>query len=369
MKHRLVDKFISNRASFVEILIAAVFLAISASGIASILFEYFKDSSFYLLMFFCVILLASIVILAKKTVSMRKQKLRVEGYIITDPQENVLINVPRYRYSEDLAIFMAAAFKENPALLIQWNKEPLGSAFELNSEDGLLNKKSTAAARLIKEATEYYVLDNLSAHLADYFDKSKCSGLKLREYSRKDVPDILLSNRFMELFTAPIENRTSFSNESYNNNEGEAIMLQGKGGEIYHRFNLTLPSGTIVSRDNSGAIKFDTEYFILIFEVQFEEFSYVSPRGFEEYYLGIADFEKSREYKIDIEFYVEFKISSFLKSNKWNYHAWIDGFLCSLEKDMSASSFFDHIQWDLAHTIIQCGGMSVYSNRLDDPGN
>lgn len=162
MEHKLVDKIVSSRTSFVELLIAAVVLAISASGIASIIFEYFEESKIYLLIFFSLVLLASMVVLAKRIRGMRRHKLKIEGYINTDPQENVLINIPRYGYGESLVIFLTAAFKENPALLTQWNKEPLGSAFRLDVE-GLENKKkSMASAKLIKEATEYYVLDNLN---------------------------------------------------------------------------------------------------------------------------------------------------------------------------------------------------------------
>lgn len=358
MEHKLVDRIVSSRASFIEVIIAAVILAISASGIASIIFEYFEESKIYLLIFFSLVLLASMVVLAKRIGSMRRHKLKIEGYINTDPQENVLINIPRYGYGEGLVVFLTAAFKENPALLTQWNKEPLGSASRLDVEDLETKKKPTASAKLIKEATEYYVLDNLSEHLADYFNQERYSSSELREYSRKDVPDILLSNRFMELFTAPMENRVPFNHAESDGSEEEVFISHGKDGEIYHRFDLTLPAKTIVSRDESGAIKFDTEYFTLSFEVQFDELLYVSPRGFEEYYLGITDFEKSREYKVAVEFNVEFKFSSLLKNNKWDYHAWVDGFLNSLEKNMSARAFFDHIQWDLAHTIIQCGGIS-----------
>lgn len=367
MKYKLIDQITSSRSAFLEVLVATIVLAISASGIASIIFEYFKESPTYLLLFLVVVMFLSIIVLAKKIGNARSHKLNIEGYINIDPTENELINVPRYDYGEDLFRYLKGAFKENPALRSQWDKEPLGSGFDIDIQNQTAKKKITGAAKLIKEATEYYVLDKLSTHLTDYFNQEKYSKSELREYSRKDVPDILLSNRFMELFTAPMENRASFDRGDLSSWPGAVVMSQGKNGAIYHRFDLTLPAKTVVSRDKSGAIKFNTENFILTFNVNFEEFGFVSPRGFESHYLGVKDFERSSEYQINVAFEVEFKLLSLLKNNKWDYHSWLDGFLNSLESKMSANVFFEQIQWSLAHTIIHCGEVSKRPNKTIQP--
>lgn len=367
MKHKLIDQVTNSRSAFLEVLIAAIILAISASGVASIIFDYFKESPSYLLLFFVAVMFFSIVVLAKKIGNARSHKLDVEGYINIDPKENELIDIPRYDYGEHLVRYLNGAFKENPALRAQWDKEPLGHGFDADLENQTAEKKITSSAKLIREATEYYVLDNLSTHLTDYFNQEQYSKSELREYSREDVPDILLSNRFMELFTAPMENRASFDRDDLGSEHGIVVMSQGKDGAIYHRFDLILPAKTIVSRDKSGAIKFDTENFTLTFNVRFEEFGFVSPRGFERHYLGVTDFERSSEYQINVEFKVEFKLLSLLKNSKWDYHAWLDGFLNTLESNMSAHAFFDQIQWNLAHTIIQCGEVSKRPNKSIQP--
>lgn len=358
MKHKLVDQIINNRTAFLEILIVAIVLAISVSGVASILFEKFKESTGYLLIGFITIIFLCIIILAKKLGNTRSHKLNIEAFLVVDPKENKLIDIPRYNYVEDLISYINGAFKENSALQSQWKKEPIGSAFDIKTK----KVKKTASAKLITEATEYSILDDLSTHLTDYFNQEKYSTSELQVYSREDMPDILLSNRFMALFTTPMENRAIFDQEDTDDEHGIIVKSFGKDGAIYHKFDLTLPIKTKVSRDEFGAIKFDTENFILTINVNFDEFSFVSPRGFKKYYLGITDFERSSEYQLNIEISVEFKFITLLKSSKWDYHAWIDGFLDSIENKMSANTFFKTISWDLAYTIIQC---EKVSNRLN----
>lgn len=363
MKHKLVDQITKSRTAFLEVLIATIVLAISASGIASIIFEKFKQSSDFLLLIFITVMVLSIGVLAKKLGNARNSKLEIEAFLNIDPKENKLIKIPRYDYGEKLASYLNGAFKENPALLSQWEKEPIGSGFNIDIKNQSATKKSSAAAKLIKEATEYYVLDKLSTHLTDYFNQEKYSKSELKEYSRNDVPDILLSNRFMELFTAPMENRASFDRGDIDSEHGTIVMTHGKDGAIYHRFDLILPAKTTVSRDNTGAIKFDTENFTLTYKVNFDEYGFVSPRGFEKYYVGISDFERSSEYQVNVEIKVEFKLLSLLRNSKWNYHAWLDGFLDTIDKKMNAYAFFDDIKWDLAYTMIQCGEVSKEPNK------
>lgn len=358
MRYRLIDKITNNRKEFFEVVVVTIVLAISASGIASALFEIFDQSDIHLLSIFIIVILFCLLFLARKLVSTRKYKLIIQAFLIFDKKENELVFIPRYHYGEKLFRYLNGAFKENSALLSQWRKEPIGSGLEFDIKKGTVTIRKTASVKFIKEATEYYILDTLSTHLKDYFNKEHYSKSELREYSREDVPDILLSNRFMELFTSPMENRSSFNHEYLGDRQGTIISSSGKDGAIYHRFDLILPNRTAVSRDSSGAIKFDSKNFVLKYNVDFEEFGFVTPFGFERHYLGIMDYENSSGYSLIVEFEVNFKLLSLLRNSKWDYHAWLDGFLETIDKKMSAEAFFDQIKWDVAYTIIQCGEVS-----------
>jgi hypothetical protein len=80
----------------------------------------------------------------------------------------------------------------------------------------------------------------------------------------------------------------------------------------------------------------------------------VTPRNFEKHYLGLDSHKEYRDFKVCFEADVEFKLLATLKKSKWNYHAWLDGFFHTIERDMSGDKFFDKIAWETVATMIQC---------------
>jgi len=285
----------------------------------------------------------------KKFSSARSANISVSGFIIYLKSENKLKEVPRYRFSEQIFRFLSGAFGENEALKRQWEKEPLSNMYCM--EKG----KAAASMKLVHEAVEYYALETLSTHLTDYFNQEKYDASELKEFSREDVPDILLKNRFMELFSAPMENRAAFSDDHHRHlGEGVVVMSTGPNGEFYSRFDLTLPKDAVVTRAD-GKIIIETSKFKLTLEIVFNGFCFVTPRNFERYYLGLERLDDFTEFEVEFNAGVEFKLLSIIGKSNWDYHSWLDGYFEKMEREMSGDDFFKKINWETVATLIQCG--------------
>lgn len=354
----ITKKIISNRTELIEILVPAFIIGIIASLFATLIFNEFKNSPFILFLFTLIVLILSFLFLSKKLNNQMKSKIEIKGFFIHNKTDNVLLDIPMYNYGEKLHEFMKSAFLENEALKKQWDKEPIDSIYDFDKKTEKFTKKNPSSLKLINEATEYYIIDKLSTHLTDYFNVEKFDTSELKEFAREDVSDILLSNRFMELFTGSMENRTLFDNDNSNDKHGTVVFAMGENGAIYHRFDLVLPKDSMVTRELNNTIKINTKNFILKINVNFDGCGFVTPRNFDKHYLGIKKSHEYSEYKVNITVDVIFKISSLFNTEKWDYHSWIDGFLKKLISDINGDDFFEKINWNTVSTIIQCGQTS-----------
>lgn len=256
--------------------------------------------------------------------------------------------VRRYSYGDDLSSFLSAAFAENDALRTLWHKKPPGLPIARVDGNKLVLGEVSQANKLIVEATEYYVLKQLSLHLSRYFNSASFSEKELKQYSRNDVPDVLLQNRFMELFSRPMDQRPAFVERG----SGNVVFASGPGGVRYDRFELTLPKGSSLTRIGEGAIAIKTSRFSLRLSAVFMGTNTVLPSGFGQRYLGLVQVPH-RVFEIGIKAEVTFAAASYLSATGWEYHRWIDSFLEKLEDRVSTERFFRKINWDSALTLIE----------------
>lgn len=350
MKNNVVENLTTNRRTLIEVVVVAFLFGICASITGSILFEGLKNHKFWLCSSLMVLLFGCIIFFFKKFSSARSANISVSGFIIYLKNENKLKEIPRYQFSEEILRFLSGAFGENEALRRQWEKEPLSNMYCMEK-----GKTPAASIKLVHEAVEYYVLETLSTHLTDYFNQEQYDKSELKEFSREDVPDILLKNRFMELFSAPMENRSAFSDDHDRDpGEGVVVMSLGPNGVFYSRFDLTLPKDAVVARVD-GKIIIETSKFKLTLAIIFEGTGYVTPRNFEKYYLALDDFENFSEFKVKFNADVKFKLLSTITKSNWDYHSWLDGYFEKIEREMSGDAFFKKINWETVATMIQCG--------------
>ncbi|HIF9248988.1 TPA: hypothetical protein ACX6RB_000041 [Photobacterium damselae] len=350
MNNRVIEKVSVTRSELIEILIVGFLIGVCASITGSIVYESLHIHPFWLYFGLFILLSLCIWLLSKKFTRSGKASISIDGFVTYMIENNSIQSINRYDFSESMAQHLSAAFSENNALKRQWDKQPL---LNIHSQDK--NISSEAACKLVKEAAEYYAIEALSMHLSNYFNQKQYDKSELIEFSREDVPSILLSNRFMELFSTPMENRAIFENDfPEEKSEGVIVMSFGKNGAFYSKFDLVLPKGAKVTREN-GSIVIDTSNFKLKMGIEFGGFGYNTPRGFEKYYLGVNHIRETRNFQITFNAEVEFKMLAALQRSKWDYHAWLDGYFENMERNMCGDKFFEEINWRTVSTMIECG--------------
>jgi len=334
---KFIRDFLNNRTSVIEILIVAILISFGINLITSAIFNIFDNRDLVLLIFGICLVFVSVGYFIIKIFWRTKIEKLFTGFIVFDRQNKLPVYCNGYDFSEELRRNFDAAFAENKAMEHIWLTD------SKNEQDKDL---------LVIEATEYYLIDELSTHLTDYFNLRGLNKAQLIEFSRNDIPDILLSNRFLELFSKPMEQRAPFIREKDDKSTGRIVMTHGKGGELFKEFDLVLPKGSKVSKSNNCMI-IDTRRFNIIIEVDYGVFGTVLPRGFEKYYLGYNSYEDFYTNEIQIKISVQFKKASLFSSSGWDYYEWIELFLEKVERNFSRNFFFNSINWKQIYTQIK----------------
>jgi hypothetical protein len=352
---RFVESILSGRSAILELIMAGVLLAISVEFIAAWATAHTAADSLQTVVIGLLLLALTLLLWLRRSMAQTRQRhVKLDGFLIYLRKDNALVDVPRYRYGSTIHDYITAAFVENTALKTLWDKEPLTEAFMFDKEKGATLHKNNHSMQLVREATEYFVLDRLSTHLTDYFNTPEYNDDQLKKYSREDVPDILLKNRFLELFSRPMDQRPHFVNDTLGDMpHGQIVSSFGKGGVRYDRFDLVLPCSTRVARYEDGAIQIETKRFTLCFRVKFDATMTVLPRQFEEYYLGLKNHRELAEYRVSLEMDVTFRARSYFTATGWGYHRWVDSFMTSIEEDFCEDAFLEDLNWPVVQTLIE----------------
>lgn len=284
---------------------------------------------------------------------------KINGFVIYDEESHKLIGVPEYGISTDMVEYLDCAFAENKALEKLWNNESISQFRIVGGKPGeQAIGVATHSGALFIELLEYCIIHKLSLHLSEFFNNSddkKC----VREFQRNDIPEVLLSNRFLKLFSEDMANREIFACHDAplgnNKDTGTIVYARNSSGGYYDRFDLTLPERSTISRKNKNEIVIETPILTLTVSCLFGGFSTILKSGFYRYYLGIAIPKKSyRNYGFNVEVNVKFKIKSLFSKEKEVYYAWIDSFLDELSSYIGKDDFFARIDWDSVYTMLRC---------------
>ena len=364
----LLASFLRGRGTVIELVLAAVVLALGVNLIATSIAAYFQDAPWSLALLGVSLSILSIGIISRRIFSANHLELELDGFVCFRRKTSELIPVPRYPYGEEIDRYLKALFAENDAPLKLWESDPVHKSFETDPDSGKRGKRTTAAGKLLVEATEYFVLEKLSTHLNDYFNQSTVDSDRLHELTREDVSAIVFSNRFLDAFSRPMHERAAFVDDTLGNDSkhGTIVSAFGKGGVRYSRFDLVLPSGAKVSRKDEHSVSIDAPKFELTMRVEFEGWGSNLPRGFEELYIGDCKFPDISTYKISLFTAVRFKPFALLSRSGWEYHQWLDSFLEKLERDFSKKSFLEHIQWNTAVTTARVVERTLSKPRKSD---
>ena len=368
----IISELIAARANLVELVVVAVLLAISVNLVSSSLPIIVPMSPAWTLVAGSIIGILVLSYTGLRFLSSRHKITTLEGFFVYDKKKNSIISIPRYQYGSQISAYLQAACIENKELKSWWNDEPLREQIKV-SDKGIMFKQ-LRSHQLIIEATEYFVLDELSLHLSSYFGNKGYREGTLETIARNDIPNLLLNNHFLALFSGAMKKRPGFTEGDtkktislpgkgklyfIRGNEaglyiGRMIRAYGIDGEFYNRFELVLPKNSRLDRSQDGELKISTKRFRIIIAVDFLGMGADVPDEFYQFTLGLGKKLKDvTEFEVRVKIDVTFKPLAFLSSKGMEYYYWIDSFLDRFMIHFSKDVFFDSIGWCGALTVMQ----------------
>lgn len=304
--------------------------------------------------------------------------LSIDALFLLDNTTKITIPIFRYEFSEQFEETLTAAFLENEALKKYWNdgfieiknkEEQLAS--EKNpvlkesiksdvSEVGYFSiikvlkdeiKERSKQDKIIIEALEFVLLEQLSLHLSSYFNNYNDHDKLVKEYTRMDFPEMLLQNRIINLLSTPFEERAIFVKAGMTNHppEGEIVHIYGDDGSRYSKFNLVLPSNSKVRRPKEGILVIENDRVFVEMKIIYDNFSSNLPVHFANNYIGISP-KQIHSKKVNIILSYKVKPRASFYNSRWGYHNWVDSFAERLVKFASFEAFIDRIEWEATLT-------------------
>lgn len=339
---RLVEHLLLSRRQAWELISVAVVVAAGVNLLSGAITTGFATSPMLTGLVGVACLLGGFGYAVGRLRALRRRVVTIEGFFLYDENTNDLVRVERYELAEHMESYLASAFVEESALKALWERDRL-----VNHDHKSQRRSTDAAKTMVLELLEYLVLEKFSLHLGEPgFDEDNQTVV-----ARDDLPDVLIKNRFLDLFSRPLSLRPSLEGNEPPT-EGEIIAVFGPSG-MYQRFQLVVPKGTKIKRLAPGHVQFRTPRFDLEVSIRFDGFSTNLPRGFEEHYLR-RPFGDLRTYAIAIDVNVAFRLRAFLSASNWQYFAWMDSLLSELFDSFDAETFFRRINWETAMTVLLC---------------
>ena len=357
---KTIEEFKNQKNELNSIIVYSIVLGISINIISSILSEMFDIQLWFSLIIWVSISLSVIVV--SQIIKLYRLKTSIEFdclFISDESKKNKLIGVPNYKISTDMKEYFESAFSENSAYKTIWEDSGLDK----------LKKHQTMATvteskKLLVEMLEYCLLEHFSIFIGDYYNTRNITK-KIISCSGNDIPDVLLKNRFLKLFSEDPKNRAAFCTNSKtkvlmikecdgeSKDEGTVVFMTGSDGAIYRRFALNIPKGSKVFREKDDTIVIDTKLFTVKYKIVFDGFSTVVERDFYKYYLHETEYQGFHDWKYIVEFDVKYKISSLLKLWDWKYYNWLDEYLVKLANYYDVDTFYKNIGWEKSKTILR----------------
>jgi hypothetical protein len=190
------------QADFAQLIIVAILLALGANVLAAGLAGLLAPSRAGLILLGVLLIVVGLVMAFWRIRPSINGVSDLEGVIFLTKNRQP-VAVKRYRFSGALENYVNGLITENKALGRIWNENDFFTWPEKikNSEFIVTASKSKDLA---VEAIEYFSLERLSTHLTDYFNQDdSVDHNRIVTLLRKDVPELFLQNRFLDLFSDP----------------------------------------------------------------------------------------------------------------------------------------------------------------------
>lgn len=343
MKKKKIADLLAFKANLFEILIIAVLVALGVNILASGLIGYLDLSFLQSVSIGLLLVILGALVFLRNAHPINSGMYSYKGLVCLEKDTSDLLAIEGYDFTEEVSKYIKALCAENKAFLKIWSDEPIGSG--LSFEDNKATHKKPKSNDLLIEAVEYYVLRKLALHLSGHFNNN---ALVSEEYlvtlERKNIPEILLGNRFIDMFSRPMEEREKFLGHGSHPPHGKVVYAFGRDGAIFDHFEMVLPKGSSIIRENDSSISIITNRFKLNFRSEFGGWNTNLPRRFESLYMG-KEFRSISSFGVGLTVSVDFSAKSLLTAKGWEYYWWLDSFLGKLEQSFSISDFLSKISW------------------------
>lgn len=357
-----INKMLESRSGLFELVIMAVLITSGINFVTTGISSTFSTHNQILIFAGIFLVIIGLIYLTAKVFGNKNIKFNTNGFFVYHKKNKKIVPVERYDASTSTVRYLEALFIENKALENLWNREDFTERYSFENDN--LVKKEIKSDQLIVESLEYFIISKLSTHLRGYFNKYKTFD-KLRNFSRNEVPDVLLSNRFLELFSKPMEEREPFVEfTEKKGSRGKTISAYSKGA-IFDLFELTLPKRSIVKRVAKNQVLISTRRFKMRIETSFDGMGDVLPYKFEKFYLLLDRNSDISVYGFQIRISISFNILSFLSVWGWRYYRWVDSFLMEINKKIDKDTFFRQINWESNVTLYEMLDKKMFMNEAN----
>lgn len=371
-KDSVFEEILSEKSHIHKLLIVAIFLSFGIGLIANNLTTFSGvESSLVFYLGITISILASVYLLVK-ILSESKLHRRLNGFFIYNTKTNSIEDIPRYTFAYYLQDFLYSAMAESEDLKKDWENETLGMEIESREKhfDGSIGTMEEAhqitisSFNVVRELIEYIVLYNLSTTLLDYFQEQNISEKNLKTFSRSELSSLIKENRFLEIFTKPLSERTQFTKSREDDSrlplEEEYIHTAwGADGTQFHNLRLVLPKNSKVERLGLGHVKIETSILRIEIIVEFNGYGFDVSKEFFKYYLKLKNLKNEEgkrnyyEYACSINIKITFKSGFIFSGKRTNYSKWVTEFLKYLEEQFSREFFFSKIGWETVETFLK----------------
>ncbi len=340
----IIEYTISTNKTLYEAIFLAIFLSFGVNIISNSFFVLDSDKGRILFIFGVIIIGISCFYLIKINLEKRKFDISFSGFLINDHKKDKILNIEYYDLPTELNNYLKPALSEDNTLKKEWTTGKSKKGIYLDVRNLIL-----------EDLLEYLILEKLSITLTDFFNARVTNPKKLKFYNSKEIPKVLLNNRFLNLFSKSPAQRDAFKKEKI---EDKVIFFYSPEG-IYNKFELVLPKNCKISKFKNKGITIESDIIRLSIKVQIDKYTSLLPQDFLKIYLGLKEGIYSRYDPIKIRFSLKaiLKIKSLFMKDGWNYYIWLDKFIREIKKDFSSSYFFDSINWRNIRT-------SQYLNNL-----
>lgn len=301
---------ISRRRGLIELLLVTLFAALGINLISSSIVNLLGLSdiaSFSLGLLLC---LGGIIYFVFRFLGGMSRYQNYSSLFVYDKDRNKIVTIPKYNFSIKLCNCIEAALVENADLRYVWDNNPLKDISLVVDDKNQIKQKAIQSKRVLKEAVEYVILLKLSEHLAAYFANDDM--IEINELQRDDIADVILSNRFLDLFSRSIDERVAFAKAKEGGNILASLLDMPADSAHYVNFSLYLPKNGSIKRITKNILEINTRKFTILLNVKFDGRKSKLPFDFIKYYLGLIDESKVEIYAIDIIMKINFKFNVLL---------------------------------------------------------